>query len=88
MAQAQRSYDRQEPADQPDMVLVEQKMTADGLYDMFAKMMHDDDKRLYDFFEKVEGVSDVNWEVFRNSNIGWNLQQLYNEWVGEFEPVE
>jgi hypothetical protein len=40
------------------------------------------------FFEKVEGVSDVNWEVFRNSNIGWNLQQLYNEWVGEFEPVE
>jgi hypothetical protein len=88
MEQAQRSYDRQEPADQPVFVLVEQKMTAEGLYDMFAKMMYEDDKRLYEFFEKVEGVSDVNWEVFRNSNIGWNLQQLYNEWVGEFEPVE
>jgi hypothetical protein len=50
MEQAQRSYDRQEPADQPVFVLVEQKMTAEGLYDMFAKMMYEDDKRLYEFF--------------------------------------
>ena len=88
MAQAQRSYDRQEPKDHPEMVLVEQKITAECLYDMFAKMMHEDDMRLYEFFEKVESVSGSKFEAFKNANIWWNLQNLYNEWVGEFEPVE